>query len=80
MICTDQTDQFLIRLKLKNNYLFIIHDYDANTILGAAISDRKTKLLQIAFTKLFTSIKEKIYKPALIRLNNEILHKYMHLL
>ena len=80
LICTDQTGRFPVRSKSGNNYLFVMYDYDANAILGAAIPDRKTESLQSAFLKLFNTIKQKGYQPTLIRLDNEISHEHMHLL
>ena len=80
MICTDQTGKFSVHSKSGNNYLFVLYDYYANAILGAAIPDRKTASIQTACLTLYNSIKQKGYETKLIRLDNEISNEHMNLL
>ena len=80
LICTDQTDRFLVRSRSGNNYLMIIYDYDSNAILAEAIPDRKSTTLQTAFKILYNKICLKGYKFTINRLDNEISADYTSML
>ena len=41
LICTDQTDRFLVRSKSFNYFMIVFCDYDINAMLGEAMLDRK---------------------------------------
>ena len=45
LICADQTGWFLVRSKSGNNHIIILCDYDANTIIGEPMPDRKSTAL-----------------------------------
>ena len=79
MIYTNQTRKFLVRLKLRNYYLMVLHNYNANAILAALIIDRKSPILQKAFISLFYLIKQKGYIPTIIQLDNEVFYKYFNI-
>ena len=58
----------------------IIYNYNANTIIGEPIPDRKSTTLQNSFLVLFQKVKLKGYKPTIIRLDNKIAEEYFSLL
>ena len=80
LICTDQTGKFRIEYKSGNNYLMILHDYDANATLGELIPNRVSATLQQAFMKLFNQILLKKYVLTIIRLDNKVSKEYLALL
>ena len=45
LMCTNETCRFPVRSTSGNNFIMVICDYDANTILGEATSDRKITII-----------------------------------
>ena len=70
-IYSDQTGKFIIPSSRGNNYLFLLYDYDSNSIHAETIPNRTKETLLEAYTKIITILKQRGLQPKLQRLDNE---------
>jgi len=69
---SDQTGRFVCPSVSGNNYVFIVYDYDSNSIHAVPIATRKKEHIVAAFQKIVKKLTHKGLKPQLYKLNNEI--------
>ena len=55
---TDLTSQFLYRFSCGNQYIFLVYDYDSNTILATSINNQST----LSIVKSWKSIHKELSK------------------
>jgi hypothetical protein len=78
---SDQTGRFICPSISGNQYLFVLYDYDSNTIHAEPIPSRTKHQILQAFKKVTTKLERCGFKPQLHRLDNEasnLLKDYMH--
>ena len=68
---SDQTGKFPITSYKGNNYVFILYDYDSNSIHSRAIPDRSSKSILSAFTNVIDLLISKGFHPKIHLLDNE---------
>jgi hypothetical protein len=67
----DQIRRFIVPSTSGNNYLFILHDYDSNSIQAEPIPNRKKESIKAAYKKILCLLQQRGLHPQLHRLNNE---------
>jgi hypothetical protein len=70
-IGSDQTGRFVVPSTSGNNYLFILYDYDSNSIHAEPIPNRKKESIKTAYTKILRLLQRRGLHPQLHRLDNE---------
>eukprot|EP00957_Ditylum_brightwellii_P109220 8331405-Ditylum_brightwellii.AAC.2 len=68
----DLTGQFPHQLSRGNNYLYVMYDFDSNTILTEAIPNRQAKTLVNVWQKLHNQISKHGHPTKHYILNNEV--------
>ena len=71
-IFADQTGKFVCPSRKGNKYIFILYDYDSNTISAEPIPSRIKSTLVSAYRKIITRLTERGFKPKLGKMDNEI--------
>lgn len=71
-ISTDLSGRFPFTSNLLNNYIFIMYDFDSNTIQGKPIKSKNKSELVRGFEMCYKELKEANITPILHRLDNEI--------
>ena len=71
-ISTDLPGRFPFTSDLLNNYIFVMYDFDSNTIQGKAIKARTKSELVRGFEMCYKELKEANVTSVLHRLDNEI--------
>lgn len=80
-IFSDQTGRFVVPSSSGNQYLFVLYDYDSNTIHAEPIPSRTKHQILSAYKKVINLLEDRGFKSKLQRLNNEasgLLKDYMH--
>ena len=72
IICTDLPGRSPFISSIRNNYIFIMYDFDSNAILAEPIKSKKTKHLIEGFTSCHKQITAEGITPILLRLDNDI--------
>ncbi len=67
----DQTGRFIVPSTSGNNYLFILYDYDSNSIQAEPIPNRKKESIKAAYEKMLRLLQRRGLHPQLHRLDNE---------
>jgi hypothetical protein len=70
-IGSDQTGRFVVPSTSGNNYLFILYDYDSNSIHAEPIPNRKKESIKAAYEKILRLLQRHGLHPQLHRLDNE---------
>jgi hypothetical protein len=70
-IRSDQTGRFIVPSTSSNNYLFILYDYDSNSIQAEPIPNRKKESIKAAYEKILRLLQRRGLHPQLHRLDNE---------
>ena len=70
-ISTDLPGRFPFTSDLLNNYIFIMYDFDSNTIQGVPTKSRNKSKLMRGFEMCYKESKEVNITPNLHRLDNE---------
>jgi hypothetical protein len=70
-IFSDQTGMFIATSSRGNKYLFLLYDYDSNSIHSEPIPNRNKETLLSAYTTIITTLKQRGLHPKLQRLDNE---------
>ena len=71
---SDQTGRFVCPSISGNNYVFVVYDYDSNSIHALPIPTRKKEHILAAFQKIVKRLILKGLKPQLHKLDNEVSH------
>ena len=69
---SDQTGRFICPSTCGNNYIFLLYNYDSNSIHVEPIQSRSKHQLLGAFTKISNFLKTKGFQPRMHHLDNEI--------
>ena len=72
MVCTDLPGRFPFTSDMNNNYIFIMYNFDSNTIQGKPIKSRNAPELVRGFELCYNKPKAANITPFLHRLDNEI--------
>ena len=72
LVCTNLPGKFPIESELKNNYIFIMYDFDSNNILGKSIKTRDKSELVQGFEMCYKELQEANIIPILHWLDNEV--------
>jgi hypothetical protein len=70
-IYTDQTGRFMAPSSAGNEYVFILYEYDGNSIHAEAIKNRTAPELKRAYAKIVTLLKSRGLTPKMQILDNE---------
>ena len=68
---SDQTGCFIIPSTTGNNYIFVLYDYDSNSIHAEPIPNRKQESIKNAYEKVLRLLQRRGLRPKLHRLDNE---------
>jgi hypothetical protein len=68
---SDQTGKFIIQSSRGNNYVFILYDYDSNSILSIPLKNRQAKSIADAWKLCYIHLKNNGHAPDLHILDNE---------
>ena len=68
---SDQTGRFPVRSSRGNQYIFIMYNYDTNTIHSTAIKDRNSHNIVVAWGEIFKLLKFTGHAPKIHILDNE---------
>ena len=71
---SDQTGRFVCPSTSGNNYVYVVYDYDSNSIHALPIPTRKKEHILAAFQKIVKRLILKGLKPQLHKLDNEVTH------
>ena len=69
---SDQTGRFICPSISGNNYIFLLYNFDTNSIHAEPIPSRTKHQLLNAFKKICTSLQQRGFQPKLHHLDNEI--------
>ncbi len=69
---SDQTGRFVCPSISGNNYIFILYDYDTNSIHAVAIPNRKKESLLSAMKHITKKLTRRGFKPVLHKMDNEV--------
>ena len=78
---SDQTGKFPVTSTRGNAYVFVLYDYDSNTIHPVAIKNRTAESILAAYTQVHQELVQAGCRPKLHKLDNEcsqLLKDYMH--
>ena len=67
----DLTGRFPHKSSRGNCYLFVLYDYDTNTILFEPLKTRQAKEITMAYTKFIDKLAKKLVVPKLYIMDNE---------
>jgi len=70
-ISSDQTGKFPLPSSTGNNYIFVLYDYDSNSIHAVAIKNRSAPSILAAYKIVFQRLTRAGLTPRLARLDNE---------
>jgi hypothetical protein len=70
-VFSDQTGRFITPSSNGNNYIFILYDYDSNSIFSEAMPNRTAHSILHAYKMVHTKLCAAGLKPRLQRLENE---------
>jgi hypothetical protein len=70
-VYTDQTGQFLVRSSNGYRYMLVLYHYDTNAILVEPLKTRHGNEILRGYTKLYTHLTERGFKPTTHWLDNE---------
>jgi hypothetical protein len=70
-IGSDQTGRFIAPSTRGNNYLFILYNYDSNSIQAEPIPNRKKESIKAAYKKILRLLQRRGLHPQLHGLDNE---------
>ena len=68
---SDQTGRFIVPSTTGNNYIFILYDYDSNSIHAEPIPNRKQQSIKDAYARVLRLLQRRGLRPKLHRLDNE---------
>ena len=68
---SDQTGRFIVPSTSGNNYIFVLYDYDSNSIHAEPIPNRKQESIKNAYEKVLRLLQRRGLRPKLHRLDNE---------
>ena len=68
---SDQTGKFIIQSSRGENYIFILYDYDSNSILSIPLKNRQAKSIAGGWKLCYIRIKNNGHAPNLHILGNE---------
>ena len=68
---SDQTGRFIVPSTTGNNYIFVLYDYDSNSIHAEPIPNRKQESIKNAYEKVLRLLQRRGLRPKLHRLDNE---------
>ena len=68
---SDQTGRFIVPSTTGNNYIFVLYDYDSNSIHAEPIPNRKQESIKNAYEKVLRLLQRRGLRPQLHRLDNE---------
>ena len=71
-VCTDLPGRFPFTSDMRNNYIFLMYDYDSNSILAKPIQSRNASELVRGFELCFKDLQAANITPVLHRIDNEI--------
>ena len=70
-IFTDQTGRFILPSSTGNTQLFIVYDYDSNSILAEPMRNKSAPEILAAYKRVFQTMTKAGLRPLLQRLDNE---------
>jgi hypothetical protein len=70
-IGSDQTGRFVVPSTSGNNYIFLLYDYDSNSIHAEPIPTRKKESIKEAYSTVLRLLQHRGLRPKLHRLDNE---------
>jgi hypothetical protein len=70
-VYSDQTGKFIVPSSRGNNYIFLLYNYDSNSIHVEAIPNRQAATILKAYKTVFARLKAAGLQPKLARLDNE---------
>jgi hypothetical protein len=70
-IGSDQTGRFVVPSTNGSNYIFILYDYDSNSIHAEPIPNRKKESIKSAYENILRLLQRRGLQPHLHRLDNE---------
>jgi hypothetical protein len=68
---SDQTGRFVVPSTSGNNYIFVLYDYDSNSIHAEPIPNRKQASIKNAYETVLRLLQRRGLRPKLHRLDNE---------
>jgi len=68
---SDQTGQFVVPSTSRNKYIFVLYDYDSNSIHAEPIPNRKQESIKDTYEKVLRLLQLRGLRPKLHRLDNE---------
>jgi hypothetical protein len=68
---SDQTGCFVVQSTSGNNYIFVLYDYDSNSIHAKPIPNRKQASIKTAYETVLRLLQRRGLRPKLHRLDNE---------
>lgn len=77
---SDQTGRFPVTSSLGNTQLFVLYDYDSNSIHAVPMATKKATEILHSFKKVYNILVQAGLRPKLHKLDNEcaeVLHEYM---
>ena len=72
LVCTDLPGRFPYSSSNRNNYIFVLYDFDSNIIIGKAIKSRNADELVRGYKICYDELREGNITPILHRLDNEV--------
>ena len=72
LICTDLPGRFPFESSARNNYIFVLYNFDTNNILAKPIKSRAASELVRGYNLCYEELKEANITPVLHRLDNKI--------
>ena len=72
LICTDLPGRFPFESSARNNYIFVLYNFDTNNILAKPIKSRSASELVQGYDLCYEELKEANITPILHRLDNKI--------
>ena len=72
LICTDLPGRFPFESSARNNYIFVLYDFDTNNIIAKPIKSRSAAELVRGYNLCYDELKEANITPILHRLDNKI--------
>ena len=72
LVSSDLPGRFPFTSNKGNNYIFVMYDFDTNSIIGKPIKSREAEQLVIGYQQCFDELREGNITPILHRLDNEV--------
>ena len=76
----DLTGRFPVKSSSGNQYIFLLYDYDSNTIHTRPLRSRKGSAIVEAFKSIYDLLVSRGLKPKLMKLDNEASHELQRML